>query len=442
MQRVNRKAGQTYNVLNSGVGTNTKNAHADDEAEHVEGIQEVLLALALGIVPGDLEIHQGWEIEAETGNEESRADGQQIREERDGLSNDPGNEGNAKVKTKPDHPTRWGVDIANDVVGPDALNQIPADDNSVDTARDEDDGEGNAESNLGEKRASREQGRRLDLGADESVNDATSNGVDGDFNQAESNDGLLVVGGCVHLIHKAELAHGEAVGENDVADSNEALSKAKVLLGPARPGNSSKTTLLVARANASSNHGDEDGGADGDEIDVSKDGNLGETGRNGKEEENDGGDNAEDERAGTVAVIRDGAPHDGAGEDVGADDEDQLQNKHEADDFISPSSKHDTTNVGIVGDLRVLELGLSDNVSRVDADESHADRENNTRHHTKGSEGAGKRERAEGNGLDDEDDRQTFPAETVELGMALLGLRLLVHDAAAQAADLANMLVV
>lgn len=289
--------------------------------------------------------------------------------------------------------------------------------------------------------ASREQGRRLDLGANESINDATGDRVDDDFDQAESDDGLLIVRRGVHLVHEAELAHGKAVGKNNVADSNEALGKAEVLLGPARPGNRSEATVLVARTNASSNHGDENGGADGDEIDVAKNSHLGETGRNGEEEKNDGGDNTEDERAGTVAVFRNGAPHDGASEDVGADDEDQLENEHEADDFVAPSSKHDTTNVGIVGNFRVLQLGLTDDVSRVDADETHGDGENDARDHTESSEGARERQRAKGNGLDDENDRQTFPAETVELGMALvLGLGLL-EDVAAHATDLTNMLI-
>ena len=287
----------------------------------------------------------------------------------------------------------------------------------------------------------REQGRRLDIGADESVNDTTSNSVDDDLDQAKSNDRLLVVGGSVHLVHEGELAHGEGVGENDVADSNEALRQAEVLLGPARPWDGTKTTILVGRTDAGTNHGNKNGGADGEEIDVAKNSHLSETGRNGDDEENDGRDNTEDKRAGTVAVFRDGAPHDLASKDVGADDEDELENKHEADDLVAPTTEHDSTDVGIVGNLGVLELGLTDNVSRVDADEAHGDRENDARNHTEGSEGAGKRQRAEGNSLDDEDDGQTLPAETVELGMALLSLGLLEDDVVVHATDLANVLI-
>ena len=440
MQRANVKRRQTYNVLDGSVGADSKNDHTNDEAQRVEGIQEILLLVARGIVPGDLEVHQGREVEAEAGDEESRADGQQVREEGNGLSNDPGNDGNAGVKSKPDHPALWCVDIANDVVGPDALNQISADDNRIDTARDEDDGESDAESDLGESGTGREQGGRLDRGANESVDDATSDRVDTDLDQAEGNNGLLVVCGGVHLVHETELAHGETVGENNVADSDEGLGEAEVVLGPARPGNGREATLGVARANASSNHGDENGWADGDEIDVSEDGNLSETGRNGQEEKKDSRDNTEDERAGAVAVFRNGAPHDGASKDVRADDEDELKDEHEADDFVANSAKQDTTNVGVVGNLGVLQLGLANNVSRVDADEAHRDRENDARDHAESSERTGERQRTESDSLDDEDNGQTLPAETVELFLAILGLGLL-EGVAAQAVNLTDVFV-
>ncbi|KAI6772843.1 hypothetical protein HG530_003801 [Fusarium avenaceum] len=157
--------------------------------------------------------------------------------------------------------------------------------------------------------------------------------VDDDFQAAESPNGLHIIGGCMHLIHEAELGDGEAVGKEDIANSNEGLREnqaADVAFSKSRKGNGPRQAMR------------------------------------GREEQ-------------------------------------KLEMLY----------------------LRVLDLDLADDPRRVDGDESDADRADDAGHHAQRGEGAGDGQRAEGYGLDDEDDGEALPAETVELCLSVEDLALL-----------------
>ncbi len=109
-----------------------------------------------------------------------------------------------------------------------------------------------------------------------------------------------------------------------------------------------------------------------------------------------------------------------------ADGEDELQYEHDADDLVANLAKHHTAGVGVVRDVRVLELHLADHVAGVHGDEANANRQDDAGHHAESGEGSGETETAEGDGRDDQHDGEALPAEAVEVSLALGRLLLLV----------------
>lgn len=131
------------------------------------------------------------------------------------------------------------------------------------------------------------------------------------------------------------------------------------------------------------------------------------------------------------------AKSDGAGEGVRANQERQLKREHGTDDFVTPAAKHELTCVGVVRYVRELDLDRTDDVTGVDSHKTETNAKDNTGDHTEGGEGGGERQTAEGDGLDDEDDGETLPAEAVEVG-ATLGSLLLFEVLAVEVGDLAD----
>ena len=288
-----------------------------------------------------------------------------------------------------------------------------AEDDGVDGAGDEDDGQSNPEGDAAHEVAGGEQGGALDVDADEAVDDGASDGVDEDLGQAQGPDGLDVVARGVHLVHEGELTHGEAVGEDDVGDGDEGLVEGDVGLGPGGPLDGGQAAGAVGGLDAGGDDGDADGEDDGDEVDVAQDGDLGEAGGHGEEQQDDGGDDGEDD--GADVALGDVDEGDGAGQGVGAREEEQLQDEHDGDELIAEAAHHEAAGVGVVGDEGELELDLPDDVGGIDGDEADAHGAQDARDHAEGGEGGGDGEGAEGDGLDDEDDGETLPPQPVEL---------------------------
>ena len=67
--------------------------------------------------------------------------------------------------------------------------------------------------------------RAFNATANEDVDEGSSKSVDEDFDQTQRPDRLNVVFRGVHFVHKAKLAHGERVCEEDVRDGEESLVK-------------------------------------------------------------------------------------------------------------------------------------------------------------------------------------------------------------------------
>lgn len=299
---------------------------------------------------------------------------------------------------------------------------VPAHDRGVDRARDEDDGQRDSKSDLAQQRARRQQCGALHLLADKNVDERARERVDDDLDDAERPDTLDKVLGRVHLVHEAELADGEGVGEDDVAERDHGLDKSQPFLGPRGPRLAGRDTA-VAPLDARADHGDADSDDDGGEVDVAQDGNLGERGRHGEGEQHHGGANGKDDRTGPV--VGDVAEGDSAGQRVRSHQKQQFNRKHGAHELVAKLAHEQAAGVGVVADVGELELDLADDVGRVDGDEAKPHTGDDAGDHAQGGESGGDGQRAEGDGLDDQHDGQALPAEAVKLLVALGGFALL-----------------
>lgn len=431
----------TYNINNTGVQTAAERHETDNESQQVQGRGGPVVASIPGTFLDENPPHDGREVEGEAGNEQSRRDTQQVGEERNRLGNDESNDGDGSDESQPRSPTGEGVDVLDDGVFEDAAVDEASDDDGVDGTGDEDDGKTDTESNLGDSVTSGQEGRRLDIRTDKGVHDASGEGVDKDLNQTQRPDGLLVVGGGVHLVHEGELADGETVGEDDVGDGEERFIELDVLLGPSRPLHRIEATLLLAGLNTSGNDGDTDGQNDGNEIDVTENGDFGERRRNGKEKQDNGRNDTEDDGAG--GVLGDVVPGNGTGKTVRADKQDQLKCKHATDEFVTKASPELATNlladqatsIGVMRSVREHDLDLSDNITGVNSEETKTNGADGTGDHTESGKSRGQTQRTEGDSLDNENNSETLPAETVEVSLTL-GSLLLFEIGARQVGDL------
>lgn len=365
-------------VLDSRVGAEPENDHAHNERHHVERTQHDVPWRPLALLD-EHEPHDGREVECEARQEDGSADGQQGREEGNGLGNDKGDDCDGGIDTNPGDPAHGGVDVAdNRVLEPLAMDVTGAD-NRVDAARDVDDGQGDTKGNLGHGGASREESRGLDIVTNKGEHEGAGDGVEEDLEDAEREDGAGIVGWSVHLVHEAELAKRVAVCEHNVGDRNEALVQRQALLGVGRPADSSQTAVSVGRLDAGRDDSDTDGTNDGDEIDVSENGHFGEGGRDGQEEQENARDDGKDDSAG--AIVGQVPKHDSSRQNVGGGGEGELQDEHERHDNVPPLAKHHSAGVGVVGDVGVLDLDLTDDITAVHGQKTHADRNDDAENH-------------------------------------------------------------
>lgn len=108
-----------------------------------------------------------------------------------------------------------------------------------------------------------------------------------------------------------------------------------------------------------------------------------------------------------------------------SNNEDQEEHEHDTSQLVSESAPDETHGVGIVVHVWELELDLSNDVRGVDGKQTDGDGENNTRYHADSGESAWDTERPQCNGLDNQANGQSLPAESLELGLALMKGRLL-----------------
>jgi hypothetical protein len=223
----------------------------------------------------------------------------------------------------------------------------------------------------------------------------------------------------VHFRHEAELAHGERVGEDDVGGREESRLESHVRRRPGRPRNRGHATNGFGGDNTGCDDGDSNGDNNGDEIDVSKDGELGEAGRHGKREEDDGGDGSPDQCA-DRRIVHNTDKCDGACQGVRTNQEDEEEGEHDASQLVAEAAPDELDGIGVVLNVRVLQLDLANNVGRVDGDETDANTEDDTGNHADGGESAGHTERAERDGLDDQEGGELHPSQAVVLLLALV----------------------
>lgn len=215
----------------------------------------------------------------------------------------------------------------------------------------------------------------------------------------------------MHFVHEGELAHGKAVGKADVGDCDEALCEGEALLWPCRPVDSGQPAWCLGALDTSGNDGDTDGEDDGGEVNVAEDGNLGETRWDGNDHKNDGGDNGEDD--GADAAAGDVLEGNGTREAVRANQEEELQDEHGVDDLVAPAATHQSSGIRVIGDLRKVDLDLAHDVGGIDGNQANADRTDDTGDHSQRGKCSWDGQTSQRDGLDDEDNRQAFPAKTV-----------------------------
>ena len=92
------------------------------------------------------------------------------------------------------------------------------------------------------------------------------------------------------------------------------------------------------------------------------------------------GYNAPNQRAET-SLVDDADPSDGAGENVRARNKHQKEHKHHARKFVAKSAPHEAYGIGVVLNMRMLQLDLADDIAGVDGNESESHSHDNASHH-------------------------------------------------------------
>ncbi|KAH0194549.1 N amino acid transport system protein, partial [Aureobasidium melanogenum] len=267
-------------ILDTGVSAASKDSQTDNKAKRVESGQSNVLF--------------------------------KVAEEGDGFGDDPSENDLCDEHKDPDGPTLRGVGVADRRVLEDATNQVAANNCCVDGSRNEDDGKCDTEGNTSDDVAAREKGGTGNVGADESVDESTSDGVDDDLNDTKSPDGLNVIFGSKDNARRSMKQQKDRQGHR--------------------------------------------------EINVTQDGELCETGRNGQKEQKNSRDGRPNKGADS-RVIDNANPSDGTGQSVRSREQDQMESEHCTDDFHSDATEHETNGIRIVLDMGVLELDLSDDVT-------------------------------------------------------------------------------
>ncbi|RMY75876.1 hypothetical protein D0863_02322 [Hortaea werneckii] len=395
-------------------------AKANQEDQSVDyGEEDVLCILSPASLLDQTEPEQRREVVTEPTNEERRDDRQQVIEERNGLRDDPADNGANTNDDDPDEPACEGVGVLDRRAVPYTVDDITTDDGAVDRTGDEDHREGNTECDARDGATSRQQRWALDISSDESVDQGAGQGVDEDFRKSEGPDGLDVVLWPVHLAHERELTDGEGVGEDNVRHRHERAVEGDILRWPRTPVDSAHASRLAASANTSRDDGDQDGCDNGYEVDVTEPSEFRESRREGNGEKDDRGDDGPDQGADTG--LRDNVDEgDRSSEGVGADQKCQVHGEHGAHEFVSEATPDEPDSICIVLNVRVPELDLTDDVGGVNGDKAHANGGDNASNHAQGGESAGKREGTQGNGLDDKTQSQVLPGQLGELGLSLM----------------------
>lgn len=83
----------THNVLYTGVRSAYQHNNTNRKDESVDDSERQVLTLVPLALLDQLEPHPGGEVESEAGDEQARADGEQVGEEGNGLGDDPGDDG-------------------------------------------------------------------------------------------------------------------------------------------------------------------------------------------------------------------------------------------------------------------------------------------------------------------------------------------------------------
>lgn len=115
---------------------------------------------------------------------------------------------------------------------------------------------------------------------------------------------------------------------------------------------------------------------------------------------------------------------DTSGESMRSHNHHQFENKSSSKYLVANTSiaaEEQSPGFGIVGHMREGQFDLTDEVAREYGDQTNGDRQEDSRKHSEGVVGRGQAEGAQCDGLDNGDDGEALPPETVEVSAALGG---------------------
>ena len=411
--------GKPDDIRNRRVRSRTQRYDTNDERQQARRAHHKVLFRKRAPSAEEAEPHNRRNPEREAGHEKRRRERQQVREDGDSLGDDPRDDCEDDDEHDPRRPAGNSVDVPQDRVLEHAAVYVAQRDGGVDRAGDKDDRQRDSECDFGVQRARGQERWGLDVLADEGVAQCAGERVDADLDRAGGPDGFHVVLGRVHFVHEGELTDGETECEDDVGDGDEGFREGEVFFGPGGPVDGGHAARLVASLNTGRDDGDADGDQDGGKVDVTQNSDFGEGGRDGQDQENDGGDGGEDNGADMAAV--DVNERDTSGQSVRTDDHNEFEDEGGTKEFIAEAAKKQAPGISVGSNFRILQLDLTNEVAGEDGNAAKSECEENTRKHAKGRVCLGQRKSTESNSLDNGDNRETLPAQTVEVCVTIFG---------------------
>ena len=103
----------TYNILDTDVGTADEDNNADEENSRIHKGWEPVFAFVPVALAEKLEPHHGGEVKGEAGDEKGGAESQEVVEEGNSFSDDPGDDSDDGDETQPSGPPHGCVDVSN-----------------------------------------------------------------------------------------------------------------------------------------------------------------------------------------------------------------------------------------------------------------------------------------------------------------------------------------
>ncbi|KAH0357798.1 putative amino acid transporter, partial [Aureobasidium melanogenum] len=262
--------------------------------------------------------------------------------------------------------------------------------------------DGNSVGDLANDGASRANGRRLDIGTSEAVDDDSDDDVKRTSASLQHAQSLGEISGVLHLRNETEVGDVGTEGNKDVGDGYNTSAER----GHARRSDC-VSVGASRRIDSDANHSNEDGSRDGQ---ARSNGHEGDVLHGSWNAEDHGNNHANDsENNGASSVVGKDVQHDGESQDVSGHDEDQEDDLSGFRDLLEPSSEEEEASVGKVVNSRESNLDLVGDISGVCCEDTEEDNEDATRDEAHAGNDSRKREDTQRDGLSNEEETGIEP---------------------------------